>query len=81
MDTILRSHSCDSSGSSGYFGILVMKDLKMDLVSGKWAGKAGMYPALVAQRGNGMSVIVSQIQGFVLQFCSVSVQQQCQDCL
>lgn len=48
MDTIPRSESCDSSGNCGCFGILVMKDLKMDLVSMKWAVKAGMYPALQA---------------------------------
>lgn len=48
MDTIPRSESCDSSGSRGYFGILVMKDLKMDLVCMKWAVKAGVCPALEA---------------------------------
>lgn len=74
MDTIPRSQSCDSSGDCGYFGILVMKDLKMDLVSGKMGWKGRDVPSasgsLVAQRANGMSVIVSQIQGFVLQCCS-----------
>lgn len=83
MDTIPRSESCDSSGNCGYFGILVMEDLKMDLVSMKWALKAGMYPALQAHcrtrwwcRGEMGCQGLTHSSGTRDLPCSVSVHQQ-----
>ena len=42
MDKILRSKRYDSSSNCVYFGILVMKDLKLDFLYMKWTIKAGV---------------------------------------